>query len=166
MRRILGVLLLTGCTYTPDPRGQCVNQYIDHYDTVTETTYNSITEKWETTHKQQPVYECDVWVKVVDKEVLVTTKPGHDRKITWVQPERIAIVFNGDIETQQAAAQKLLEAVVHLRRASDALLAVQPIFKDREQIHKIKDDRQVIETKSNHLENLYLTAAREAYKNG
>jgi hypothetical protein len=75
-------------------------------------------------------------------------------------------MFNGDVETQQAAAQKLLEAVVHLRRASDALLAVQPIFKDREQIHKIRDDRQIIETKSNHLENLYLTAAREAYKNG
>lgn len=75
-------------------------------------------------------------------------------------------MFNGSKETQQAASQKLLEAVVHLRRASDALLAVQPLC-DNSDIpfsrDTLKFDRGSLEKLAHRYEAAYDTAAREAF---
>jgi hypothetical protein len=73
-------------------------------------------------------------------------------------------MFIGNKETQQAASQKLLEAVVHLRRASDALMAVQPIFKEEMERTAAKNDRHRIAEMADAYDNAYVTSAREAFK--
>jgi hypothetical protein len=72
-------------------------------------------------------------------------------------------MFNGSKDTQQAATQKLLEAIVHLRRASDALLSVQPIFTDNDFSRDVAVDRKTLNKLADAWEDSYLTAAREAF---
>jgi len=87
MKRLTLLLLLFACDAV-DPRGQCVNQYVDHYDYTTRVVYDPATKTSRTQTTSDPVYECDVWVKVSNDSVLVTTKVGRDRVVEHAMPER------------------------------------------------------------------------------
>ena len=72
-------------------------------------------------------------------------------------------MFIGNKEVQQGAVQKLMEAVVHLRRANDALMTVMPITADLRDGNRMRDTKKLLVQEANYFEEMYLSAAREAF---
>lgn len=62
-------------------------------------------------------------------------------------------------EAQQSATQKLMEATVYLRRASDSLMAVQAMLETSDDKDRIKYFRVQIDRESIWLDQLFQTAA-------
>ncbi len=68
-----------------------------------------------------------------------------------------------DKEIHRAATQQLYQAAIHLRRASDALLAVQPILEKYDFKEDVRVDRQHIEKMAERYDLMFQRAAAEAF---
>jgi hypothetical protein len=62
-------------------------------------------------------------------------------------------------EAHQAATQKLMEAVVHLRRASESLLAVQGMVDGDSAFTDIRRDRKILDSTAERYDEMFLDAA-------
>lgn len=74
--------------------------------------------------------------------------------------EEKALLFTGsNLDAQQSATQKLMEATVYLRRAGDSLMAVQAMLETSDDKDRIKYFRILIDKESIWLDQLFQTAA-------
>ena len=73
-------------------------------------------------------------------------------------------MFNGQPEVQKGATQALIDAMVYLRRASDSLGAVQPLFSNNEFRERIKQTRKLLEQEALWLDTRFQIAAEEYFR--
>jgi hypothetical protein len=73
-------------------------------------------------------------------------------------------MFQGSKETQQAAAQTLLEVVTYLTRARQSLLAVAPLFKDPRESDFAQKTRMELKEMTEFYELRYASVASDAFK--